>query len=73
MSGFENSADTRTICTYLDGVILVLGNSNKMTIERLADALASFGRSRLALLGVIANRSDAEDWFKVTVLAGARG
>ncbi|WP_454289061.1 nucleotide-binding protein [Rhizobium arsenicireducens] len=73
MSGFENSADTRTICTYLDGVILVLGNSNKMTIERLADALASFGRSRLALLGVIANRSDAEDWFKVTVRAGARG
>lgn len=73
MSGFENSADTRTICTYLDGVILVLGNSNKMTIERLADALASFGRSRLALLGVVANRSGAEDWFQTRVGGGGMG
>lgn len=73
MSGFENSADTRTICTYLDGVILVLGNSNKMTIERLADALASFGRSRLALLGVVANRSGAEDWFQTRVGGGGIG
>lgn len=73
MSGFENSADTRTICTYLDGIILVLGNSNKMTIERLTDALASFGRSRLALLGVIANRSGAEDWFKTRVGGGEMG
>lgn len=63
MSGFENSADTRTICTYLDGIVLVLGNSNKMTIDRLSDALASFGRSRLALLGVVANRSAAKGWF----------
>lgn len=70
MSGFENSADTRTICTYLDGVILVLGNSNKMTIERLADALASFGRSRLALLGVVANRTGAEDWFRTRFSGG---
>ncbi|WP_113447179.1 exopolysaccharide transport family protein [Rhizobium cremeum] len=59
MSGFEDSADTRTICTYVDGIILVLGNSNKMTIERLADALSAFGKSRISLLGVIANRSDA--------------
>ncbi|MGX5668573.1 polysaccharide biosynthesis tyrosine autokinase [Rhizobium daejeonense] len=59
MSGFEDSADTRTICTYVDGIILVLGNSNKMTIERLADALSAFGKSRIALLGVISNRSDA--------------
>ena len=73
MSGFENSADTRTICTYLDGVILVLGNSNKMTIERLADALASFGRSRLALLGVVANRSGAEDWFHTRISGGGMG
>lgn len=70
MSGFENSADTRTICTYLDGVVLVLGNSNKMTIDRLSDALASFGRSRLALLGVIANRSETEDWFKKQMKRG---
>lgn len=59
MSGFEDSADTRAICTYVDGIILVLGNSNKMTIERLADALSAFGKSRIALLGVISNRSDA--------------
>ncbi|GEO86877.1 MULTISPECIES: exopolysaccharide transport family protein [Alphaproteobacteria] len=73
MSGFENSADTRTICTYLDGVILVLGNSNKMTIERLADALALFGRSRLALLGVVANRSGVEDWFQSRFGGGGIG
>lgn len=70
MSGFENSADTRTICTYLDGIVLVLGNSNKMTIDRLSDALASFGRSRLALLGVIANRSETEDWLQKQMRRG---
>lgn len=62
MSGFEDSADTRAICTYLDGIVLVLGNSNKMTIERLADALTTFGKSRIALLGVIANRSRLPRW-----------
>jgi succinoglycan biosynthesis transport protein ExoP len=56
MSGFEESADTRAICTYLDGIIVVLGRSDKMTIERLRDALATFGKSRISLLGTISNR-----------------
>ncbi|MCY1384285.1 hypothetical protein D9M69_725220 [compost metagenome] len=58
MSGFEDSADTRVICTYLDGIVVVLGQSDKMTVERLGEALATFGKSRVALLGVISNRSD---------------
>ncbi|ASY59895.1 MULTISPECIES: GumC family protein [Sinorhizobium] len=58
MSGFEDSADTRVICTYLDGIVVVLGQSDKMTVERLAEALSTFGKSRVALLGVISNRSE---------------
>ncbi|MCJ8518612.1 succinoglycan biosynthesis transport protein ExoP [Pseudorhizobium tarimense] len=57
MSGFEESADTRAICSHVDGIILVIGNSRKLTIERLSEALKSFGRSRIALLGVVSNRS----------------
>lgn len=58
MSGFEESADTRTICSQVDGIILVIGNNKKLTIERLSEALKVFGRSRVSLLGVISNRSD---------------
>jgi succinoglycan biosynthesis transport protein ExoP len=59
MSGFEESADTRAICSHVDGIILVIGDSRKLTIERLTEALKSFGRSRISLLGVISNRSSA--------------
>lgn len=57
MSAFEDSADTRVICTYLEGIIVVVGHTNKMTVERLSDALASFGTTQVNLLGIIANRS----------------
>ncbi len=58
MSAFEESADTRAICSYVDGIVLVIGNSRKLTIERLSEALKSFGHSRISLLGVISNRSN---------------
>ncbi|MEF0940984.1 nucleotide-binding protein [Rhizobium sp. BR 362] len=57
MSAFEDSADTRVICSYLEGIIVVVGHTNKMTVERLSDALASFGTSPINILGIIANRS----------------
>jgi len=57
MSAFEDSADTRVICTYLEGIVVVVGQTNKMTVERLSDALASFGTSAINILGIIANRS----------------
>jgi uncharacterized protein involved in exopolysaccharide biosynthesis/Mrp family chromosome partitioning ATPase len=57
MSAFEDSADTRVICTYLEGIIVVVGQTNKMTVERLSEALSSFGTSQVNLLGIIANRS----------------
>ncbi|AYG69896.1 MULTISPECIES: Wzz/FepE/Etk N-terminal domain-containing protein [unclassified Rhizobium] len=57
MSAFEDSADTRVICSYLEGIIVVVGQTNKMTVERLSDALASFGTSAINVLGIIANRS----------------
>lgn len=58
MSAFEESADTRSICSHVDGVVLVIGDSRRLTIERLTEALKSFGRSRISLLGVISNRSN---------------
>lgn len=57
MSAFEDSADTRVICTYLEGIVVVVGQTNKMTVERLSDALASFGTTAINILGIIANRS----------------
>ncbi|NLS17626.1 lipopolysaccharide biosynthesis protein [Rhizobium sp. P40RR-XXII] len=57
MSAFEDSADTRVICTYLEGIVVVVGQTNKMTVERLSDALASFGTTTVNILGIIANRS----------------
>lgn len=55
MHAFEGSADTRAICTYVDGIIVVLGHYKKMTIERLSSALTTFGRSRLTILGSLSN------------------
>ncbi|WP_195909424.1 Wzz/FepE/Etk N-terminal domain-containing protein [Rhizobium tubonense] len=61
MSAFEDSADTRAICSYLDGVVVVVGRSRKMTIDRLSNALASFGSGKIRLLGVVNNCSDEGD------------
>jgi uncharacterized protein involved in exopolysaccharide biosynthesis/Mrp family chromosome partitioning ATPase len=58
MSAFEDSADTRTICGYLDGVAVVVGRSRKMTIDRLSGALASFGSGKVKLLGIVNNCCD---------------
>ncbi|EKF18455.1 GumC family protein [Nitratireductor pacificus] len=57
LSTFATSADTRVISTHLDGILLVLGNRRKMTVEWLAGALATFGKSRVGLLGVVFNRT----------------
>lgn len=57
MSAFEDSADTRVICAYLEGIVVVVGQTDKMTVERLSDALASFGTTTINILGIIANRS----------------
>ncbi|WP_163266772.1 GumC family protein [Chelativorans alearense] len=57
LSAFESSVDARVASSYLDGILLVMGNHRKMTVERLAEALATFGKSRVSILGVIFNRS----------------
>jgi succinoglycan biosynthesis transport protein ExoP len=73
MSGFEESADTRAICSHVDGIVLVIGDSRKLTIERLVDALKSFGRSRISVLGVISNRSSAGSVRRATFRGGMVG
>jgi len=73
MSGFEESADTRAICSHVDGIILVIGDSRKLTIERLTEALKSFGRSRISLLGVISNRSSAGTARRTAFIGGMLG
>lgn len=57
MSAFEDSADTRAVCTFVDGIIVVLGKAKKMTIEQLSSALSTFGKARLTIVGSIFNRS----------------
>jgi succinoglycan biosynthesis transport protein ExoP len=57
LAAFENSVDARVASTYVDGLLLVLGNCEKLTVERLADALATFGKSRVGILGVVFNRN----------------
>jgi succinoglycan biosynthesis transport protein ExoP len=58
MSAFEDSADTRAICGYLDGVVVVVGRSKNMTIDRISNALTSFGSGKVRLLGTVNNCSD---------------
>ena len=72
MSGFEESADTRTICSHVDGIIVVIGNTKKLTIERLTEALKAFGRSRVSLLGVISNRSNTAHRRRPALSKGLR-
>uniref|UniRef100_A0A7C1P7U8 Lipopolysaccharide biosynthesis protein n=1 Tax=Agrobacterium albertimagni TaxID=147266 RepID=A0A7C1P7U8_9HYPH len=73
MSGFEESADTRSICSHVDGVVLVIGDSRRLTIERLTDALKTFGRSRISLLGVISNRSRTSTARRAAFTGGLLG
>ncbi|WP_028033269.1 exopolysaccharide transport family protein [Chelativorans sp. J32] len=57
LAAFENSVDARVASTYVDGLLLVVGNSEKLTVERLADALSTFGKSRVGILGAVFNRN----------------
>ena len=57
LAAFRDSVDTRVVTTYVDGVLLVLDHRRKMTVEWLAEALATFGRSRVGILGAVFNRS----------------
>jgi len=74
LPAFENSVDARVASTYVDGLVLVLANHEKMTVERLADALATFGKSRVGILGVVFNRNmSRRDRLMALVRRGLRG
>ncbi|WP_336066251.1 polysaccharide biosynthesis tyrosine autokinase [Nitratireductor rhodophyticola] len=63
LSTFASSADTRAASAYLDGILLMLGNRRKMTVEWLARALATFGKSRVGILGVVFNKRKTRPWW----------
>ncbi|WP_295813368.1 exopolysaccharide transport family protein [uncultured Nitratireductor sp.] len=64
LSTFATSADTRAASAYLDGIMLVLGDRRKMTVEWLASALATFGKSRVGILGVVFNKRKTGQWWR---------
>lgn len=64
LSTFATSADTRAASAHLDGILLVLGNRRKMTVEWLASALATFGKSRVGILGVVFNKRKTRQWWR---------
>jgi succinoglycan biosynthesis transport protein ExoP len=57
LAAFEGSADAQSAASYADAVLLVLGNPKKMTVDRLSEALATYGKARASILGVVLNRS----------------
>lgn len=57
LAAFEGSADAQSAASYADAVLLVLGNPNKMTVDRLSEALATYGKARVSILGAVLNRS----------------
>lgn len=57
LAAFEGSADAQSAASYVDAVLLVLGNPQKMTIDRLSESLASYGKARVSILGAVLNRS----------------
>lgn len=57
LSAFAGSADTQSAASYADAILLVLGNSRKMTVDRLSEALAGSGKARASILGVVLNRN----------------
>ncbi|WP_048645954.1 GumC family protein [Nitratireductor soli] len=72
LSTFATSADTRVISAYLDGILVVLGNRRKMTFEWLAGALATFGKSRVGVLGVVFNRTLSQKSWPAAVRGALR-
>ena len=57
MSGFASSADARAICAMMDGIVIVIGDPQKMTVDFFARSLRRFGPSRINLMGVVLNRT----------------
>ena len=57
LASFEGSADAQSAASYADAVLLVLGNPKKMTVDRLSEALATYGKARVSILGAVLNRS----------------
>lgn len=76
LSTFATSADARAASAYVDGILLVLGNRRNMTVEWLANALSTFGKSRVGILGVVFNKRKSGQWWRPssrnTVGAGER-
>jgi polysaccharide biosynthesis transport protein len=57
MSGFASSADARAVCAMVDGIVIVIGDPQKMTVDFFAKSLRRFGPARINLLGVVLNRT----------------
>jgi polysaccharide biosynthesis transport protein len=57
MSGFASSADARAVCAMVDGIVIVIGDPQKMTLDFFAKSLRRFGPARINLLGVVLNRT----------------
>lgn len=57
LAAFGDSVDTRVASAYVDGIVVVLDNHRKMTVERFAEALATYGKARVGIVGVVLNRS----------------
>ncbi|WP_367715616.1 exopolysaccharide transport family protein [Nitratireductor sp. GISD-1A_MAKvit] len=64
LSAFASSADARAASAYVDGILLILGTRRKMTVEWLAGALATFGKSRVGILGVVFNKRRTGRWWR---------
>ncbi|MDJ1461940.1 Wzz/FepE/Etk N-terminal domain-containing protein [Nitratireductor sp. GZWM139] len=64
LSTFATSADARAASAYVDGILLVLGNRRNMTVEWLANALSTFGKSRVGILGVVFNKRKSGQWWR---------
>ncbi|WP_051541015.1 exopolysaccharide transport family protein [Ahrensia sp. 13_GOM-1096m] len=60
MSSFSQSADARAISAMVDGVIIVIGDARKTTIEAFSSALTHFGQAQINILGIALNRYIAE-------------
>ena len=57
MPGFTSSADARAVCAMMDGIVIVVGDPRKMTVDFFASSLRRFGPARINLLGVVLNRT----------------
>ncbi len=57
MSGFASSADSRAVCAMVDGVVIVVGDPKRTTLEFFSKSLRHFGPARINILGVVLNRT----------------